>query len=103
MQKENLRNRREHEFDFIKRCIAILDFVLVHQKCQYLETQTEKLHFFCGTLNIDKHFLPSSLYLSNKNRVPTVRYFGDKFPMFVVPLSPVVTFTYIHALPNAVN
>src|SRR6266571_5230560 len=96
IEKENLRNRREHEFDFMKRCIAILDFVLLNQKYQYLETETEKLRFFCETLNIEKHFLPSSLYLSSKSRVPTIRYFVDKFPMFVVPPSPVVTFTYVH-------
>jgi len=98
IEKENLRNRREHEFDFMKRCIAILDFVLLNQKYQYLETETEKekLRFFCETLNIEKHFLPSSLYLSTKSRVPTIRYFVDKFPMFVVPPSPVVTFTYVH-------
>jgi hypothetical protein len=96
IKKENLRNRREHEFDFIKRCIAILDFVLLNQKCQYLETEAEKLRFFCETLNIQKHLLPSSLYLSSNNRVPTIRYFVDKFPMFVVPPSPVVTFTYVH-------
>ena len=85
IEKENLRNRREHEFDFMKRCIAILDFVLLNQKYQYLETETEKLRFFCETLNIEKHFLPSSLYLSSKSRVPTIRYFVDKFRMFVVP------------------
>jgi hypothetical protein len=96
IEKKNLRNRREHEFDFIKRCIAILDFVLLNQGNQYLETETEKLRFFCETLNIAKHFLPSSLYLSSNTGVPTVRYFGDKFPMFVVPPSPVVTFTYVH-------
>ena len=96
IEKENLRNRREHEFDFIKRCIAILDFVLLNQKCQYLETEAEKPRFFCETLNIENHFVPSSLYLSSKTRVPTIRYFGDKFPMFVVPPSPVVTFTYVH-------
>jgi hypothetical protein len=96
IEKENLRNRRAHEFDFIKRCIAILDFVLLNQGYQYLETEPEKLRFFCETLNIQKHLLPSSLYLSSKNRVPTIRYFVDKFPMFVVPPSPVVTFTYAH-------
>jgi len=31
IEKENLRNRREHEFEFIKRRIAILDFVLLNQ------------------------------------------------------------------------
>jgi hypothetical protein len=96
IEKENLRNRREHEFDFIKRCIAILDFVLLNQGYQYWETEPEKLRFFCETLNIQKHLLPCSLYLSSKNRVPTIRYFVDRFPMFVVPPSPVVTFTYVH-------
>jgi len=96
IEKENLRNRREHEFDFIKRRIAILDFVLLNQGYQYLETEPEKLRFFCGTLNIERHFLPSSLYLSRRTAVPTVRYFVDKFPIFLIPSSPVVTFTYIH-------
>ncbi len=49
IEKENLRNRREHEFDFIKRRIAILDFVLLNLGYQYLETEPEKLRFFCGT------------------------------------------------------
>jgi hypothetical protein len=96
IEKENLTNRRDHEFDFIKRCIAILDFVLLNQECQYFETEAEKLRFLSETLNIQKHFLPSSLYLSSTNRVPTIRYFVDNFPMFVVRSSPVVTFTYIH-------
>ena len=38
IQKENLRNRREHEFGFIKRRVAVLDFVLLNQDYQYLET-----------------------------------------------------------------
>src|ERR1700733_12945574 len=31
IELENIRNRRSHELDFIKRRIAILDFVLLHQ------------------------------------------------------------------------
>jgi hypothetical protein len=95
-EKENLRNRREHEFDFIKSCIAILDFVLLNQDYQYLETKTEKVRFFCETLTIEKHFLPSTLYPSSKTRIPVIRYFVDKFPMFVVLPSRAVTFTYVH-------
>jgi hypothetical protein len=96
IEKDNLRNRRAHEFDFIKRRIAILDFVLLNLGFQYLETAPEKLRFFCETLNIERQFLPASLHLGRKTRVPTVRYFVDKFPMFLVPPSPGVTFTYIH-------
>ncbi len=96
IEKENLRNRREPEFDFIKRRIDILDFVLLNQGYQYLETEPEKVRFFCGTLNIQKHYLPARLYLGSKTSSTSVRYFVDKFPMFFVPSSPVVMFTYIH-------
>src|SRR5437667_8811741 len=39
--RENLRNRREHEIEYILRRIGILDFVLSHPHWQYLETEPE--------------------------------------------------------------
>src|SRR5208282_3854323 len=96
IERENIRNRREHEIEYIQRRIGMLDFVLLNQGYQYLETEPEKLHFFCGALNIPKHYLPDRLYLASKSPRTSVRYFVDKFPMFFVPPSPVVTFTYIH-------
>src|SRR6266436_4879008 len=97
IEKENLRNRREHEFDFIQRRIAMLDFVLLNQGYQYLETEPEKLSFFCNQLKVPNHFLPSKIYHGQRTSQPTVRYFVDKFPMFFAsdPSSPVVTFTYL--------
>src|SRR5258708_34432192 len=74
----------------------MLDFVLLNEGYQYLETETEKVRFFCGTLNIQKHYLPARLYLGSKTSSTSVRHFVDKFSMFFVPPSPVVTFTYIH-------
>jgi len=74
----------------------MLDFVLLNEGYQYLETEPEKVLFFCGTLNIQKHYLPARLYLGSKTSSTSVRHFVDKFPMFFVPPSPVVTFTYIH-------
>ncbi len=96
IDRENIRNRREHEIEYIQRRIGMLDFVLLNQGYQYLETEPEKVRFFCGTLNIQKHYLPARLYLGSKTSSTSVRYFVDKFPMFFVPPSPVVTFTYIH-------
>ena len=96
IDKENLRNRRTHEIDFIKRRIAILDFVLLNQGYEYLETEPDKIRFFCGTLNIDKQYLPARLYVGKKTSLPTIRFFLDRFPMFMVPPSPVVNFTYVH-------
>jgi hypothetical protein len=96
IERENIRNRRVHEIDFIKRRIAILDFVLLNQRHQYLETEPEKVRFFCGELSIPKQFLPSKLYLAKKASTATVRHFVDKCPMFLASPSPVVSFTYIH-------
>lgn len=96
IERENLRNRRAHEIDFIKRRIAILDFVLLHGEVHFLETEPEKVRFFCETLTIDKRYLPAKLYVGSKTPRTSIRYFVDKFPMFFVPSSPVVTFTYVH-------
>jgi hypothetical protein len=101
MERENIRNRRTHEIDFIKARLAILDFVLVHRQYQYLETEPDKVRFFCGALGLERHHLPSRIYLGSAQAKPTQRYFVDKFPMYVVErvssLPPVVTFTYVHA------
>ena len=57
--KENLRNRRRHSVEFIQTRLVLLDFVLAHQQHDYLETEPEKLHYFCEQLAIPrKHLLP---------------------------------------------
>jgi hypothetical protein len=96
IEKENLRNRRAHELDFIQRRIAMLDFVIQNQSYQYLETEPDKVRFFCGTMNIAKQHLPARLYLGQKTSRTSVRYFVDKFPMFLGRPARVVNFTYIH-------
>ena len=97
--RENLRNRREHEIEFIRQRIAILDFVLANQQRTYLETEPEKVRYFCDQLKVPNHFLPAKTYHGQRTSQPTVRYFVDKFPMCLgseaPPASPVVTFTYI--------
>lgn len=57
----------------------------------------DKLQYFCGALGIEKHALPTKLYLGTQNPSVTPRYFVDKFPMFLTAItgSPVFTFTYI--------
>jgi len=97
--RENLRNRREHEFEYIQRRIGILDFVLSHPECQYLETEPEKVSYFCNQLKVPRHFLPTKIYCGQKTSQPTVRYFIDRFPIFfegdLSSSSSLVTFTYV--------
>jgi hypothetical protein len=71
IDKENLRNRRAHELNFIKRRIAILDFVLTNQQYEYLETESQKVSHFCEKLAVDERYLPARLYRRRHNSKPS--------------------------------
>src|SRR5690242_7367647 len=59
---ENLRNRREHSVEHIRTKLAILGFVLAHLDYRYLETEAEKVDYFCGKLQISRVLLPAKRY-----------------------------------------
>jgi hypothetical protein len=95
---EHLRNRRDHEFEYVTARIAILDFVLGNLDNQYLETEPDKVAYFCSELRVPAGSLPSKTYGGRHIVKPTVRYFVDRYPMFFsaeVATSRIVTFTYI--------
>src|SRR6185437_5659067 len=99
--RENLRNRREHEIEFIRQRIGMLDFVLANQESWYLETEPEKVRFFCDQLKVPSQCLPAKTYQGSRASQPTIRYFVDKFPMFLGAgslTSPVVTFTLLQGV-----
>ena len=50
IDRENIRNRREHEIEFIQRRIANARFRPLNQRYQYLETEPEKVSFFCDQI-----------------------------------------------------
>lgn len=97
--RENLRNRREHSVEHIRTKLAVLDFVLAHLDYRYLETETEKVDYFCRKLSIGRALLPAKRYKGAIQENTTDRYFVDKFPLFFAPESssspPVVTFSFV--------
>jgi hypothetical protein len=97
--KENLRNRRRHSVEFIRTRLVLLDFVLANLACEYLETEPEKVAFFTETLGVPRNALPAKTYEGNPGSEPTLRYFVDKFPLWIDRgdscASPVVNFSYV--------
>jgi hypothetical protein len=97
--KENLRNRRRHSAEFIRTRLVLLDFMIENQQYDYLETEQQKVRYFCDHLGLPKKSLPAKAYESNRGATPTLRYFVDKYPLFLDPsgssLSPVVTFSFV--------
>jgi hypothetical protein len=99
IEKGNLRNRHKHSFEYICTRVALLDFILANPEVEYLETEQDKVTFFCEKLAVAKEFLPGRVYEGGPGSRPTLRYFVDKFPMFIAaPFPgppPVVTSSYV--------
>lgn len=98
--RDDLRTRRKHQLEYIKTRILVLDFVLSNLDCEYLETEAEKVPFFESGFNLSRDVLPSKTYTSKLSRDSSVRFFVDRFPIFLraAPAStPRLTFTYMDA------
>jgi hypothetical protein len=99
IDRENLRNRRRHSPEFIRTRLLLLDFVLANLAHDYFETEHDKMHYFCDELAIPKNALPAKAYEGPSTPQPTLRYFVDKFPLFLdssaASSSPVVTLSYV--------
>jgi len=99
IEKDNLCNRRRHSFDFMRSRLLLLDFILANQEWNYLETEQDKVRLFCEELGVPKVSLPAKLYQGSPLSKSTLRYFVDKFPLFLAPpfsgAPPVVTLSYV--------
>jgi len=83
IEKDNLRNRRDLSKELVRTRLLILDFVLAQPDCQYLETETDKVRYFHNGLDIPISMFPSRTYKSLKSNSQTIRYFVDRFPIFL--------------------
>lgn len=98
IDREQLRNRREHSVEYIRTKLTILDFVLAHLDYHYLETEAAKVDYFCSKLGVSKAFLPAKRYTGAIRHNTKDRYFVDRFPLFFVleSSSPAgVTFSFV--------
>jgi hypothetical protein len=99
IEKDNVRNRRRHSFDYIRTRLVQMDFLLENPGHDFLESESEKINLFCESLAVPKEVLPAKVYEGAPGSSPTVRYFVDKFPLFLAaPVSgsaPVVTFGFV--------
>ncbi|MGA7853901.1 MAG: hypothetical protein WCA15_11300, partial [Candidatus Acidiferrales bacterium] len=91
--KTHLRNRREHELDYIKTRLLALDFILANPEDRYFETAEEKRRYL-----IERFKLSESLFVRPSEHSKAIT-FSEAFPLCVAypapDYMPVVTFTYV--------
>src|SRR3989442_9788997 len=62
IDKDSLRNRKRHSFEFMRSRLVLLDFVLANQDLKYFETEQDKVRFFCYEFGDPKDSLPAKVY-----------------------------------------
>ena len=91
--KTHLRNRREHELDYIKTRLLALDFIVANPEDSYFETAEEKRRYL-----IERFKLSESLFSPSSEHGKAIT-FSEAFPLCVAyptpDYMPVVTFTYV--------
>ena len=99
IEKTDFRNRRRHSTEYIRTRLLLLDFILENPQHEYFESETDKLAYFCGQRGIPKDLLPVKRYEAASSTSTTLRYFVDKFPLFLdrsdSSSSPVVSLSYV--------
>ena len=75
--KAHLRNRREHELDYIKTRLLALDFILANPEDRYFETAEEKRRYL-----IERFKLSESLFSPSNEHGKGIT-FSEGFPLCV--------------------
>jgi hypothetical protein len=98
--KDYTRNRRRHSFDYIRTRLVQLDFVLENLEHDFIEGENDKIRLF-ESFAVPREVLPAKIYRGAPGSEPTIRYFVDRFPLFLAPpisgAAPVVTFGFVDA------
>lgn len=97
--KDNSRHRRPGRYGMLEKAgvrLLTLDFILANPDRQYLEEESDKVHYFIRQRSISAEILPVKVF-PGAERKETRRYFFENFPIFLglTDGSPVVNFTYI--------
>jgi len=99
IEKTDFRNRRRHSTEYIRTRLLLLDFILENPQHEYFESETDKLAYFCGERRIARDILPVKRYEAASGASTTLRYFVDKFPLFLDRSaefgSPVISLSYV--------
>ena len=81
--EEDSRNRRARPFLSIKARLMALDFVLDHRDVFFLETEREKVEYFCQERSVERSHLPGQPHSAGCSSRRTRRIFAENCPIFL--------------------
>ena len=86
---------RLHSAQSVNARLILIDFVIANRQHDYLETEQQKVDYFCQRLGLPNESLPVKRYAGRTGYGHTQRYFADKYPLFLDSSDSVVTFSFV--------
>ena len=95
LEQEDNRHRRQQDPFLLRAKLMGLDYVLTRPEIRFLPTETAKLEYFVGQRKIPQSLLPSRTYTGKSAGDTTVRFFIEKYPVWIDPETARVGFAYM--------
>jgi len=93
-QDDNRHRRRKDPFSLRAKLMG-LDYVLARPQLRFLPTEQSKCEYFLRERNLPPRFLPTKTYTAKNGAGTTVRFFIEKYPVWVDPLTERVGLGYM--------
>lgn len=95
LEQEDNRHRRQQDPFLLRAKLMGLDYVLARPELQFLPTERAKVEYFLGERKIPQGVLPSKTYHGKNSGDTRVRFFIEKYPVWIDPGTQRVGFAYM--------
>lgn len=80
---EDSRLRRDMSPGLMRQRLQFMDYICRHPEDEYLPTEQIKREIITAQFKVSESVLPQQYYASKQGAEPTLRYFPDRFPLFI--------------------
>jgi len=80
---EDSRLRRGMSAGLMRQRLQFMDFIVLNPEARYLTTESAKCDIITAQFGVTRDVLPRQTYCSRSGEATTVRYFPERFPLFI--------------------
>jgi hypothetical protein len=77
------RLRRRMSWGIIRQRLQFMDYIARNPEAQYLSTERSRREIIPAQFGVSERVFPAKVFISQKNKSSTTRFFPARFPMFI--------------------
>ena len=80
---EDSRLRRGMSAGLMRQRLQFMDYIVLNPEASYLTTEAAKCEIIMAQFGVSRDVLPRQVYRSKTGEATTIRYFPERFPLFI--------------------